>query len=95
MDMLNGIGNHYPVLYDDRIYILNDDEKMILDNMLLLNQNFLDLISEQGFLSNQEIGKAFLIDTDKANGLIDLIDLVNAMEKAVDLNLNQLSEFSD
>lgn len=79
MDMLKEIGNYYPHLYNDDVYELNEDEKLVLGYMIDLNQSFNDIIIEKGLMSNQINSKEYNIDIDKNNGLVVLADFIDAM----------------
>ena len=79
MDLLQEIGNFYPQMYNDKVYELNEDEKLILGYMLELNMKFTDIITEKGFLSNPKNSKEYNIDVSKNNGLGVLSDLIDAV----------------
>jgi hypothetical protein len=79
MDVLHGIGNYYPNMYNDEIIELSKDEKLILGYIDGLNQKFIRIIAEKGFINNQSNSKMYYIDVDFNNGLVDLIDLVNGL----------------
>lgn len=79
MDVFQGIGNYYPHMYNDDLYGLNNDEKLVLDYMFELNQNFLAVISEKGFIDDPPNNKEYYIDVDSNNGLGELIDLIDGL----------------
>lgn len=79
MDLLQGIGNFYPQMYNDKVYELNEDEKIILGYIFDLNMKFTDIIIEKGFLSNQENSKEYNIDVGKNNGLGVSSDFIDAV----------------
>lgn len=78
MDLLQGIGNFYPQMYNDNVYELNDDERLILGYIFDLNMKFADIIIEKGFLSNQKNSKEYNIEAGKNNGLGVLSDFIDA-----------------
>jgi len=79
MDVLQGIGNYYPHMYNDEIIELSKDEKLILGYINGLNQKFIRVITEKGFINNQPNSKMYYIEIDANNGLADLIELVDGL----------------
>lgn len=79
MDLLQGIGNYYPHLYNDEILKLNKDEKLILSYINDLNQKFIYVITEKGFINNQSNNKEYYINVDDNYGLIDIIELIDGL----------------
>ncbi|MGB4588158.1 MAG: hypothetical protein WBI17_02845 [Clostridiaceae bacterium] len=79
MDLLQGIGNYYPHMYNDKVYELNEDEKLILSYMFDLNQKITDIGIEKGFMSNKLNSKEYNIDKGKNNGLEALVDFIDAV----------------
>ena len=79
MDILKGIGNHYPHMYNETVYELDDDEKLILGHIFDMNQRFNAIMIEKGFMSNELVTKAFTIDEGKHNGLDVLSDFIDAV----------------
>jgi len=89
MDVLQGIGNYYPHMYNDETYQLNEDEILILGHMFDLNQKFIEVISNEDLINDKINSKEYSINLDNNNGLGDLIDLTNLM---VNVSKDYLSE---
>lgn len=95
MDVFKGIGNYYPHLYNDEIYELNKDEKLILGYIQRLNQKFIYVITEKGFINNQPNMKMYNIDVDDNNGLSDLIELVDILAYESENYLRELKNLGN
>lgn len=66
-------------MYNETVYELNDDEKLILGHIFDMNQRFNAIMIEKGFMSNELVTKAFTIDEGKHNGLDVLSDFIDAV----------------
>lgn len=95
MDVFKGIGNYYPHLYNDEIYELNKDEKLILGYIQRLNQKFIYVITEKGFINNQPNMKMYNIDVDDNNGLSGLIELVDRLAYESENYLRELKNLDN
>jgi hypothetical protein len=95
MDVLQGIGNYYPHMYNDKGYEMNKDEYQIFGYILNFNEKFINIITEKGFLSNQSNGKQYYIEVDAYNGLGDLIDLIDALAEEFKNYLGELERYEN
>jgi len=95
MDVLQGIGNYYPHMYNDKVYELNKDEKLILGYIHDFNEKFINVITEKEFINNQPNGKQYYIDVDAYNGLGDLIDLIDALANELKNYLGELESYDN
>lgn len=95
MDVLQGIGNYYPHMYNDEIFELSKDEKLILGYINGLNQEFIRIITENGFINNQPNNKMYYIDVDDNNGLVDLIELVDELANESKNYLLELENYNN
>lgn len=91
MDVFKGIGNYYPHLYNDEIYELNKDEKLILSYIHSLSEKFVHVVTEKGLINNQPNMKMYNIDVDDNNGLSGLIELVDALSYELKSYLAELA----
>lgn len=92
-NVLQDYGNYYPQLYNERVYELNEDEILILDHMADLNQEFIDLISNEGLVSDKGNFKEYDINLDDYNGLGDLIDLIDVMARVSNEHIREFESF--
>ncbi len=95
MDLLQGIGNYYPHMYNDDVYDLNQDEKLILGYLVEINRRFINDIEANGFINNESNGKKYYVDPDDNNGLGHLIKLVDALTIDVKEQLKELESYDN
>ncbi len=96
MDVLHTTGNHYPYAYNEEIYILNEDVRMVLNNISELNRTFVDVIKAEGFLDNPQgsMENYVVVDT-KNNGLETLDHLVVGIADETNLILDKQTSYAD